>query len=153
MAKKNNGVYRTKGSQMYRRPTKAMQQQYLRNNQDYKLPETPSRKRIIIQNIIVGVVVIGITTFLSIKFHWAFSFLGVLAILAYLIFVVRYMNGKQKELFQKYAEMGMTKKQLIKQMQLKTMDQKQIDSAIKAWDAANAPEHYKRSFLDKVMGM
>lgn len=149
---KNNG-YRMKGNQMYRRPTKAMQQQYMKNSNDVQLPEMPTRKKLIIQHIIAGVIIIGISVALCILVHWAFSFLGLVAVAAYLLWVGRDMNHKQIETFEKYIEMGMTKKMFIRQMQMKHVDQKQIDSALRMWDRAAMGDKFPRTFMDKLMGL
>lgn len=153
MAKNNNGM-RMKGNQMYRRPTKAMQQQYMRNqNNDIQLPELPTRKKLIIQHIIAGVIIIGISAALCFLVHWAFSFLGLVAVAVYLLMVGRSMNHKQIETFEKYIEMGMTKKMFIRQMQMKHIDQKQVDSALRMWDRAAMGDKFPRTFMDKLMGL
>ncbi len=150
---KNNGGYRMKGNQMYRRPTKAMQQQYMRNNQEMQLPEMPTKRKLITQHIIVGVIIVGASVALSILVHWALSFLGLVAAMVYLLMVGRKLNAKQKELFSKYQEMGMTKKTLIRQLQVRKVDQKQIDSTLRMWDAVAQGDKFKRTWMDKIMGL
>ena len=150
---KNNNQMRMKGNQMYRRPTKGMQQNMMRNMPEMELPKFPSKKRIIIQHILVGVVIVGITIALMFLIHWAFSFLGMVAVLVYLLLVGRDMNKKQKELLQKYMDMGMTKKAFIRQLQMRKMTEKQMASTLRLWDSVALGDKMKRTWVEKLTGM
>ena len=110
------------------------------------MPEMPSRKKTLAINITAAVIVVVLFV-LGIKFlGWWAGLIVILGGFVYLVIYMRYMNGKQKELFAKYQEMGIPKKMFMKQLE------QNMAAYVKIWDRVAQGENYKQSIIDKLMG-
>ncbi|MDO4393336.1 MAG: hypothetical protein Q4C80_02870 [Bacillota bacterium] len=147
-----------RSAQMYNRQTKGYQRNVMKNMPDLEMPKMINRKKLIAMNIAVGVVTLALIIILF-KFvnPWV-GFIPVLLSLVYLLGVMRYMNGKQKEIILYYQKMGMTKKRFLQQvnMQSKSQKKKSRESNMKfynrMWDVAASDGKAKLTFFEKLMG-
>lgn len=141
-----------RNQQLYRRPTKAFQQNIAKNDPRMQMPEMPSRRKTLAINITAAVIVVVLFV-LGIKFlGWWAGLIVILGGFVYLVIYMRYMNGKQKELFAKYQEMGIPKKMFMKQLEQNGVKPTNMAAYVKIWDRVAQGENYKQSLIDKLMG-
>lgn len=141
-----------KNQQMYMRPTKGYQQNLARGMSEMKAPDMPSRRSIIIVNVLAAVLVIVLAILAKIFINWWATLIPVVLGFVYFIFFSRYMNGKQKETIAYYQKMGMTKKMLYKQLERQGVKEKNMQAYIRMWDIVAEGDNAKKKFYEKLMG-
>ncbi len=158
-----------RNGQMYNRPTKAYQQNVMKNMPDMAdVPDMPTRKKMLIMHIVAAVVVIGLSMLLYTVVSWWATLIALVLVVAYFVGFSRFLNKKQKEVIKYYQKMGMTKKMFYNQMEhqqamnaKKKKKQKKNASEInkknnasfgKLWDSVAGYDNVKLSWIEKILG-